>query len=122
LAGDSLAECPDAGAPTLASRLAAIADGLECGRGLALLRGFPVAACALNGRYTPDGQIPQASVVLREPTASAALIAWLRSRLSDYKIPRIEFVNALPLGPGWKIRRGHRAPPADPPSAPAPHR
>jgi acyl-coenzyme A synthetase/AMP-(fatty) acid ligase len=68
-----------------------------------------VARCAATG--LPDarlGQVPAALIVVRRDVAltEADFLAWLRERVSPYKVPiRVRFVDDLPLTPMLKTNR-----------------
>jgi acyl-CoA synthetase (AMP-forming)/AMP-acid ligase II len=52
------------------------------------------------------GQVPVAAVVLRSPTAVAAILADLRGRLAAYKLPRhIIVLDELPRTASGKLQR-----------------
>jgi acyl-coenzyme A synthetase/AMP-(fatty) acid ligase len=71
-----------------------------------------VSACRVVGATAADGsEVPRAFVTRRDAALSIpALLAFLRERLSDHKLPRaIEFVAALPLGPAGKVVAGDRS-------------
>ncbi len=73
----------------------------------AILKHEGVSLCAVVGTTAPDGsEVPWAFVKRRDGSLSeAALEAFLRERISDYKIPRrIVFVQELPLGLTGKIQ------------------
>jgi long-chain acyl-CoA synthetase len=73
----------------------------------AILDHTGVSGCAVVGVSTPDGsEVPCAFVIRLDPALSAAALeAFLRERISDYKIPRrIEFRDELPVGLTGKIR------------------
>ena len=74
----------------------------------AILRHPSVSNCAVLGVATPQGsEVPWAVVVRSDQTLSEApLAAFLRQRISDYKVPqRIVFVTDLPVGVTGKIQR-----------------
>jgi long-chain acyl-CoA synthetase len=82
------------------------------------LLGHPgVSRCAVVGVETPEGRTAIWALVVREngePPADA-LLAFLRERLSDYKIPaRIVFVPRLPVGLTGKIQADEVAKLVDP--------
>ncbi len=67
-----------------------------------------VANCAVVGIPTPHGsEVPWAAVTrLDETLSEAALDAFLRERISDYKIPqKIVFLPELPVGRSGKVNR-----------------
>lgn len=73
-----------------------------------LVRHPSVAAAAVIG--LPDERYGEevCAVVVRDPRAAAVeaeeLVTWSKTRLARYKYPRrIEFVQALPLGPSGKV-------------------
>ena len=73
----------------------------------ALLSHPGVSRCAVVGVDTSDDGTAVWALVVREngEPAADAILAFLRERLSDYKIPaRIVFVPRLPIGLTGKIR------------------
>ena len=67
-----------------------------------------VSNCAVVGMATPHGsEVPWAAVTRTDETLSeASLEAFLRERISDYKIPqRIVFVAKIPVGRSGKVHR-----------------
>lgn len=71
-----------------------------------------VSGCAVVGVSAPDGsEVPCAFVTRLDPALSAAALeAFLRERISDFKLPRrIEFLSELPVGLTGKIRGGQAA-------------
>lgn len=75
----------------------------------AVLRAHPAVENArVSGRPHPKvGAVPVAEIVAREPVPVAELAAHCRRALARYKVPLdFRFVDALPLTPSGKVRRG----------------